>query len=83
LLDNGADREALDAAGQTLGLWLASAAAYDLAGALWTANAPVASVDVAAVRALLQTRPDLPVLLDGVYADWDEEYLDAEAVSRR
>jgi hypothetical protein len=81
LLDEGIASEALRTAlGDALGLWLASAAAYDLAGSLWTANAPVASVAGPALDDLLAAAPGVPVLLDAVYASWDEEYLDVRAL---
>lgn len=81
LLDEGIASEALRTAlGDARGLWLASAAAYDLAGSLWTANAPVASVAGPALDDLLAAAPGVPVLLDAVYASWDEEYLDVRAL---
>jgi hypothetical protein len=68
------------AAADRLGLWLAASPAYDLAGDLWTANGPVASAPQLALGELLAVAPDLPVLLDGVYASWDQEYRDARAI---
>jgi len=64
------------------GLWLAGAPAYDIAGTPWTMNAPLAgNVDPETLAQLLASAPDAPTLLDGVYADWDGEYLDARVVA--
>ncbi len=63
------------------GLWLAAAPAYDAAGKAWTMNAPLAgNADEDAVASLLTAAPDAPILLDGVYANWDGEYRDARAI---
>ena len=66
-----------------LGLWLLSAPAYDVAGALWNTNTPIAErVPPDALAPLLAIAPDAPILLDAVYADQDQEYLDARALDR-
>jgi hypothetical protein len=60
------------------GLWLASAPAYDIAGTPWSMNAPLAeSVAAKTLDQLLATAPSAPIMLDGVYTNWDSEYLDA------
>lgn len=59
------------------GLWLASAPAYDIAGTIWTMNAQLAdNVDLDTLSQLLGSAPSAPVMLDGVYSDWDAEYHD-------
>ena len=56
---------------------------YDLAGALWNTNTPMAPrVPPDALAPLLAIAPDAPVLLDAVYADQDRGYLDARALHR-
>ncbi len=72
-------RERLDG---RIGLWLIAAPDYDVAGTLWTAQAPlVGYLDLAALKPLLAFASDAPMALDGVYANPDEEYLDAQALS--
>jgi hypothetical protein len=64
------------------GLWLASAPAYDIAGTPWTMNAPLAeNADADALAQLLAAAPSVPIMLDGVYTNWDAEYLDARCVA--
>lgn len=62
-----------------VGLWLASTPDFDIGGHLWTVNAPLASGNwkhtLAADFLLIAT--DAPVVLDAVYKNYDEEYLDA------
>jgi len=66
-----------------LGLWLLSAPDYDVAGALWTTNTPIAErVPPDTLAPLLAIAPDAPILLDAVYANQDREYLDARALAR-
>jgi hypothetical protein len=63
------------------GLWLVSAPRRDLAGQLWDAHGPIhCQADAASARQWLALAPNAPVLLDAVYADQDEEYLDATAL---
>ena len=66
-----------------LGLWLLSAPAYDVAGTLWNTNTPMAErVPPDAIAPFLAIAPDAPILLDAVYADQDQEYLEARALDR-
>ena len=72
-----------DLVGDHLGLWLLSASAHDIAGRLWSANAPIASCEnLEGLAQLLATAPDAPILLDAVYPNQDAEYLDARAMKR-
>ena len=83
VLDKGWTTEKLErATGGNVALWLASAPAYDVAGALWSTNAPVAdSGHEEALRALLR-ETEVPVLIDAVYDDQDAEYRDAQMIER-
>jgi hypothetical protein len=65
------------------GLWLASTPRRDATGQLWDAHGRLhAAPDLESVRSWLAMAPDQPIALDAIYADHDEEYLDAEAVRR-
>ena len=62
---------------KVVGLWLASAPAYDAAGQLWTCNAPVRTLpDATAVAGYTSLTPDAPVLFDVSYESADDESLD-------
>jgi len=66
----------------SVGLWLASAPTFDLAGDLLDSNAPIFTYDrKEKLASLLAIRPDVPMLLDGVYKSHDEEYLDARELN--
>ncbi len=78
LLDRHADLVAVGAVKDRIGLWLAATPVYDDAGALWQTYGPVAGH--ADLAALMSVAPDAPVALDGVYANWDEEYLDVKSL---
>ncbi|MBI5092197.1 MAG: TIM barrel protein [Candidatus Hydrogenedentes bacterium] len=66
-----------------IGLWLVSASARDIAGSVWTGNLPIAGQAAAASLApLLALNPGAPVVLDAVYANPDEEYLDVRELDR-
>jgi hypothetical protein len=71
-----------DVAGK-IGLWCVGAPGYDEAGSLWTCHLPIASsIFDHAVPKIIAIAPETPCLLDVVYPDWDEEYLDAQALVR-
>lgn len=64
------------------GLWLAAGMEYDVGGQPWTVHGRLAtSGQKPAIAALLATRPQLPIVLDAVYADSDEEYQDAKTLA--
>ena len=66
-----------------LGLWLVAAPRTDIAGKLWDAHAPIhQAMQAGVVARWLALAPETPRLLDAVYADRDEEYLDAVALRR-
>lgn len=64
-----------------LGLWLVAGGRRDVAGARWDTHAPLHRSDAReSTAAWLATAPDVPLVLDAVFADQDEEYRDAVAV---
>ena len=64
-----------------VGLWLVSSAARDLSGRMWSAYSPLQrSPGLQSLEALLDLAPDAPVVFDSVYANHDEEYLDARTL---
>jgi hypothetical protein len=66
-----------------LGLWLASTPEFDISGHLWNVNAPFAGGDWKHNLAdFLSIVPEAPVVLDAVYKNQDEEYLDACVLDR-
>jgi len=61
-----------------LGLWLVAAPQVDLAGRLWDVHAPLHRItDRAKIADWITLAPDAPILMDAVFANQDEEYLDA------
>jgi hypothetical protein len=66
-----------------LGLWLVSAARYDVAGKLWDAHAPLhSSTNLQSLRHWLELSPAAPAVLDALLEDSDAEYLEALAFDR-
>lgn len=65
-----------------IGLWMMSAPAFDVAGRMWNAHLPIANYDqINAIAGLLSIAPGVPIVLDGLYKNQDEEYLDARALN--
>jgi hypothetical protein len=61
-----------------LGLWLLSGLKNDLEGKYWDQNIPISVYkDKDSVMKIIRSIHQIPVVLDGVYKDHDEEYLDA------
>jgi hypothetical protein len=55
----------------------------DTAGKLWDAHGPIHSArSLEAVARLLALSPRTPTVLDALYANQDEEYLDATALEK-
>jgi hypothetical protein len=68
---------------ENLGLWLVAAPRADLAGRLWDTHAPIhGAPELNAIAQWLSQADRRPQVLDAVYADQDEEYLDAKALDR-
>jgi len=66
-----------------LGLWLVAAPQVDLSGKLWDAHAPLHRVpERAGIAAWIALVPDAPTLLDAVFTNQDEEYLDAVTLAQ-
>ena len=66
-----------------LGLWLVAASRNDVAGKMWDAHGPISGArSPDALGRLLALSPDAPALLDALYANQDEEYLDAVALDK-
>lgn len=58
-------------------LWFMSATETDITGSIWNENAPVRSCrDPERLAALLSIAPAAPIVLDALYPNHDEEYLD-------
>ena len=66
-----------------LGLWLLAAPQVDVSGTLWNAHGPLHRLaDRAKLAEWLALAPHAPVVMDAVFANQDEEYLDAIALQR-
>jgi hypothetical protein len=66
---------------EKVGLWLVDAPQRDIAGRVWNGNAPIAGYqDRQSLAEILAIAPEAPLVLDGVYKNHDEEYLDAKAL---
>ena len=66
-----------------LGLWLVAAPRNDVAGKLWDAHGLISSApNTEALARLLALSPGTPSVLDALYANQDEEYLDAMALAK-
>lgn len=64
-----------------VGVWLVAGAERDAAGQLWNAHAPLArATDLAGLSRWLREAGDAPLALDGVFADQDAEYADAQSL---
>ncbi len=64
-----------------LGLWLAATSQKDLSGRVWDAHTPVHHSDkMADIAEWIALVPDRPVVLDAVFANQDEEYLESLAL---
>jgi hypothetical protein len=66
-----------------LGLWLVAASRKDVAGKLWDTHGPIQSDrNLDSLARLLTLSPGTPAALDALYANQDEEYLDAMALAK-
>ena len=66
-----------------LGLWLVAASHNDVAGKMWDAHGPIhAARSLEALARLLALSPGTPIALDALYANQDEEYLDALTLAK-
>lgn len=66
-----------------VGLWIVSTPEFDIAGRLWNANAPIAKFNEnGAIADIISIAQTVPIILDGVYKNQDEEYLDVCALKQ-
>ncbi len=66
-----------------IGLWLVAASHNDFAGKMWDAHGPIYSArNPEALARLLALSPGTPAVLDVLYANQDEEYLDALTLAK-
>jgi len=66
-----------------LGVWLVAGARADLAGKLWDAHAPLYNASATeSIARWIALSPTTPILLDAVYPNQDDEYLDALALEK-
>jgi hypothetical protein len=64
-----------------VGLWLAAAPEYDVAGRIWSLNGAIAETEYKnQLPGLLGIAPDAPVVLDGIYQNQDQEYNDVKFI---
>jgi hypothetical protein len=64
-----------------VGLWLVDTPQRDIAGRVWNGNAPIRGYqDRQSLAKILAIAPEAPLVLDGVYKNHDEEYLDAKTL---
>jgi len=66
-----------------LGLWLLAAPQVDVAGKLWDVHAPLhRSAERPKAAEWISLVPRVPVVMDAVFANQDEEYLETQALER-
>jgi len=66
-----------------LGLWLLAAPQVDVAGKLWNVHAPLYGwAEGSQAAEWVSLVPRAPIVMDAVFANQDEEYLDAQALER-
>jgi Xylose isomerase-like TIM barrel len=66
-----------------LGFWLVAAPRRDVADKLWDVHAPIHSEpNLDWLASLLKLSGHTPIILDAIYPDHDEEYLDAVALEQ-
>ena len=66
-----------------VGIWLVAAQQSDIAGKVWNNHAPLHSLrDLKTTAQWMATAPAAPKILDAVFENQDEEYLDAMTLDR-
>jgi hypothetical protein len=77
------DKQLLNRMKGRVGIWLVAAQQADIGGKVWDNHAPLRSLrDRKAIAQWLATAPGAPIILDAVYANQDDEYLDAVTLDR-
>ena len=80
--DHIAPSDIPDTVRSRIGLWMVGAPQEDFNGKLWSIQGPVYSSPFAAsIQSQVASQPDVPVMLDAVYPNWDAEYLDARLMA--
>ena len=60
-----------------IGFWMVGAPRKDIAGKVWSRNAPVSGYDkIKDLKGIASVLPEVPIVFDAVYSSQDEEYLD-------
>ncbi len=78
LAGNGSVEDSLSPAKDQVGLLLVAMPGFDVGGKLWSVHEHLAgNPSVESLCKILRMLPDMPVVLDCVYSDRDEEYADA------
>jgi len=79
----GASADAARILKAKLGLWLVAASQIDVSGKLWDVHAPLhRATGRNEIAAWLALAPDAPILMDAVFANQDEEYLEAVTLAQ-
>ena len=74
-------RDSLNEVKDHIGLWLVAMPGVDIGGKLWSVHERVAGhASVESLRNILTVLPDVPVVLDCVYSNHDEEYADVKVL---
>jgi hypothetical protein len=64
-----------------IGMWLVSTPRVDIAGQVWSANGRICGYrDSQSLASVLAVAPDAPLVLDALYTNRDEEYMDAKVL---
>jgi hypothetical protein len=82
LPDSGPSADLTKILDAKLGLWLVAASRADIAGKQWDAHALLDNSPIRSAAQWLARSPETPLVLDGIYASQDEEYLDAAVLER-
>jgi len=83
LENNPLDSQLLARLAGRVGIWLVAAQQTDIAGKVWDSHAPLHSMrDRKTTAQWMATAPAAPKILDAVYENQDDEYLDAITLDR-
>lgn len=68
-------------ADELIGMWLVNGLEKDISGKYWNQNLRISSYeDKSAIKDMIDKLPQIPGVLDGIYKNHDEEYLDAQVL---
>jgi hypothetical protein len=75
--------EATRLLGGQVGLWLVDTPQIDIAGQVWNGNGPIRGYqDSQSLAKILAIAPEAPLVIDVLYKNHDEEYLDAKSLQQ-